>query len=72
MCVPNEVHQADLHFVSHDQIRCKTYKYALAVGDVASRYKDTDPITPKVSIEVAAELTHVSMNWTKLFQVDPE
>ena len=47
--VPNEVHQADLLFLPHN---CrprgrKTYKYALTVVDVASRYKEAEPLTSK-------------------------
>ena len=49
----NEVHQADLHFLPHDRLPrgClrsrKTYKYALTVLDVASRYKEAEPLTTK-------------------------
>ena len=38
--VPNEVHQADLLFLPHDG----GYKYALTVVDVASRYKQAEPL----------------------------
>ena len=40
--VPNEVHQADLLFLPHDRIGRKTFRYALTVIDVASRYKEAD------------------------------
>ena len=43
--VPNEVHQADLLFLPHDKVRRKTYKYVLTVVDVASRYKEAEPLT---------------------------
>ena len=43
---PNEIHQANLLFLSSD----KGYKYALAVVDVATRYKDVRPIKTKKSI----------------------
>ena len=50
---PNEIHQADLLFLPHDTVRRKTFKYALVVVDVASRYKDAEPLTSKESSEVA-------------------
>ena len=39
--VPNKVHQADLLYLPHDRPprSRKTFKYALTVVDVASRYK---------------------------------
>ena len=40
--VPNKVHQADLLFLPHDRVGRRTYKYALTVVDVASRYKEAD------------------------------
>ena len=68
--VPNEVHQADLLFVPHDKVRRKTYKYALTVVDVASRYKEAEPLTSKDSTKVAAALTRIysrgPMKWPKL------
>ena len=56
--VPNEVHQADLLFLPHDRLSRgrKTYKYALTVVDVASRYKEAEPLTTKESAEVATAL----------------
>ena len=44
---PNEIHQADLLFLPHDTVRRKTFKYALVVVDVASQYKDAEPLTSK-------------------------
>ena len=53
----NTVHQADLLFLPHDTIGrgrgLKTYKYALTVVDVASRFKEAEPLTSKDSTEVA-------------------
>ena len=49
----NAVHQADLLFLPHDTVNRKTYKYALTVVDVASRYKEAEPLTSKDSKEVA-------------------
>ena len=73
--VPNEVHQADLLFLPHDRVGRKTYKYALTVVDVASRYKEAEPLTSKESGEVAAALSRMykrgPLRWPKLLQVDP-
>ena len=44
---PNAVHQADLLFLPHDKVGRKTYKYALTVVDIASRYKEAEPLTDK-------------------------
>ncbi|KAK3737889.1 hypothetical protein QZH41_012860 [Actinostola sp. cb2023] len=74
---PNEVHQADLLFLPHDrpgQGR-KLYKYALTVVDVASRYKEAEPLATKEAKEVAAALERIykrsPLTWPKLLQVDP-
>ena len=78
--VPNEVHQADLLFLPHDSVpigrskRRKIYKYALTVVDVASRYKDAEPLSSKYSDEVAKAFTNIykrALKWPKLLQVDP-
>ena len=75
--VPNEVHQADLLFLPHDRpLRSrKTYKYALTVVDVASRYKEAEPLATKESAEVATAFSTIykrsRLKWPKLLQVDP-
>ena len=74
--VPNEVHQADLLFLPHDHpLRSrKTYKYALTVVDVASRYKEAEPLASKESAEVAKAFSTIYkrvLRWPKLLQVDP-
>ena len=74
--VPNEVHQADLLFLPHDRpLRSrKTYKYALTVVDVASRYKEAEPLATKESAEVAKAFSTIYkrvLRWPKLLQVDP-
>ena len=73
--VPNEVHQADLLFLPHDRVGRKTYKYALTVVDVASRYKEAQPLTSKGAAEVADALSRIytrgPLKWPKLLQVDP-
>ncbi|MCV6577313.1 MAG: hypothetical protein OIF58_16445, partial [Cohaesibacter sp.] len=52
---PNAVHQADLLFLPHDKLPLgrKVFKYALTVADVASRYKEAEPLTSKNSDEFA-------------------
>ncbi|KAK3727743.1 hypothetical protein QZH41_005205 [Actinostola sp. cb2023] len=75
--VPNEVHEADLLFLPHDRPGRgrKLYKYALTVVDVASRYKEAEPLATKESREVAAALEKIykwsHLSWPKLLQVDP-
>ncbi|MES9881870.1 MAG: DDE-type integrase/transposase/recombinase [Sedimenticola sp.] len=73
--VPNEVQQADLLFLPHDRVGRKTYKYALTVVDVASRYKEAEPLATKEAKEVAAAVeriyTRSPLKWPKLLQVDP-
>ena len=74
--VPNEVHQADLLFLPHDRPGKgkKLYKYALTVVDVASRYKEAEPLSSKSSEEVAKAFEKIYsrvLKWPKLLQVDP-
>ena len=59
MAVPNEVHQTDLLFLPHDPVRQKSFRYALAVVDVASRYKEAEPLTSKTASEVADNLARI-------------
>ena len=56
---PNEVHQADLLYLQHEKVGCKTYKYSLTIVDVASRNKEAEALTDKSSTEVAAALTRI-------------
>ena len=73
--VPNEVHQADLLFLPLDRVRQKTFHYALTVVDVASCYKEAEPLTSKTAAEVAEGLAQIYKRnpfrrpW--LLQVDP-
>jgi hypothetical protein len=75
--VPNEVHLADLLCLPHDRLphSRKTYKYALTVVDVASRYKEAEPLATKEAKEVADALSRMHkrspLSWLKLLQVDP-
>ena len=71
---PNEIHQADLLFLPHDTVRRKTFKYALVVVDVASRYKDAEPLTSKESSEVAKSFEKIysrKLKWPVRVIIDP-
>ena len=50
---PNDIHQADSFYLPHDKFRKKTYKYALNMVDVASRYKGSYQLATTNSKEVA-------------------
>ena len=50
---PNDIHQSDLLSLPHDNFKKKTYKYALNIVDVASRYKGSYQLTTKNAKEVA-------------------
>ena len=50
---PNNIHQADILYLPHDKFKKKTYKYALNISDVASRYKGSYQLTTKNAKEVA-------------------
>ena len=75
VAVPNEVHQADLLFLPHDRVGKRTFKYALTVVDVASRFKKAEPLTTKTAAEVADALSRIyrrgPLKWPKLLHVDP-
>ena len=75
LATPNSVHQADLLFLPHDKLRRKTYKYALTVVDIASRYKEAEPLTSKDSNEVAKAFQAIyrrsPLTWPQMLQVDP-
>ena len=71
---PNKIHQADLLFLPHDTYRKKTYKYALVVVDIASRYKDAETLTTKESSEVAKAFEKIysrKLKWPEILMVDP-
>ena len=50
---PNDIHQADILYLPHDKFERRTYKYALNVVDVPSRFKGSYQLTTKNSKEVA-------------------
>ena len=49
----NDIHQADILYLPHDKFKKKTYKYALNIVDVASRYKRSYQLATKNSKGVA-------------------
>ena len=75
VAVPNEVHHADLLFLPNDRVRRKTFRYALTVVDVTSRYKEAEPLNSRSAAEVADGLTRIykrsPLRWPKLLQDDP-
>ena len=50
---PNDIRQADILYLPHDKFKNKTYKYALNIVDVASRYKRSYQLATENSKEVA-------------------
>ena len=50
---PNDIHQSNHLSLPHDKFKKKTYKYALNIVDVASRYKGSYQLATKNSKEVA-------------------
>ena len=71
---PNQIHQADLLFLPHDRVGRKTYKYALVVVDVASRYKDSEALTSKESHEISKAFEKIysrKLKYPKTLMVDP-
>ena len=72
--VPNDTHQIDLLFLPHDTINKKKYKYALTIVDVASRFKEAEPLTDKSSKSVAIALEKIykrsPLHYPRLLQCD--
>ena len=71
---PNYIHQADLLFLTYDTVRRKTYKYALLVVDVASRYVDAEALTSKDSSRVAKAFERIysrNLTYPHTVIVDP-
>ena len=74
----NEVHQADLLFLPYDIAKIgrinKTFKYALTLVDLTTRYKEAEPPTSKNRTEVAKAFEKIysrHLKYPKLLQVDP-
>ena len=71
---PNQIHQADLLFLPHDKVGRKTYRYALVVIDIASRYKDAEALTAKDSSEITKGFEKIysrKLKWPHTVIVDP-
>ena len=72
--IPNSVHQADLIYLTHDEINGKVYKYCLCVCDVTSRYKGVCELEDRSSGNVAKAFRRIYRNtlliWPKILQVD--
>ena len=75
MATPNSVHQADFLFLPHDKLPRgrKIYKYAVTVVDVASHYKEAEPLTSKDSAQVAKAFQSIyrrsPLTWPQMLQV---
>ena len=71
---PNDIHQADILYLPHDKFKKKTYKYALNIVDVASRYKESYQLTTKNAKEVAQAFQWIyentPLNYQKTLIVD--
>ena len=71
---PNDIHQSDLLSLPHDKFKKKTYKYALNIVDVASRYKGSYQLTAKNSKKVAQAFQWIyentPLNYPKTLIVD--
>ena len=70
----NDIHQSDLLGLPHDKFKNKTYKYALNIVDVASRYKGSYQLNTKNAKEVAQALQWIyentPLNYPKTLIVD--
>ena len=71
---PNDTHQMDLLFLPNDKVGKKRYKYALTVVDMASRFKDAEPLSEKSASAVADALIKLykrgPLRYPKFVQVD--
>ena len=71
---PNDIHQADIPYLPHDKFKKKTYKYALNIVGVASRYKGSYQLTTKNAKEVAQAFQWIyentPLNYPKTLIVD--
>jgi len=71
---PNHTHQMDLLYLPHDTVRRKKFKYALTVVDIASRYKDAEPLTEKSAAAVSVALQEIyrrgPLTYPQIIQVD--
>ena len=72
--IPNGVHQTDILYLPHDTVGRKTYKYCLCIIDVASRYKDAEPLLDKTAAQTTAAIEKIykrgPLKFPNLIQVD--
>ena len=54
--IPNDTHQMDLLYLPYDKIGKKKYEYALTIVDIASRYKEAEPLTERSTNAAAIAL----------------
>ena len=70
----NDIRQSDLLSLPHDKLKKKTYKYALNIMGVASRYKGSYRLTSKFAKEVAQAFQWIyentALNYPKTLIVD--
>ena len=59
---PNDIHQADILYLPHDNFKKKVYKYALNIMDVASRYKGSYQLPNKNTKKVAQAFQWIYQN----------
>ena len=55
-----QFYQAELLFLPPDNVKHRTYKYALTVVDVASRLKDAEPLTDKTATQTMTAFSQIS------------
>ena len=71
---PKDIHQADILYLPHDKFERRTYKYALNVVNVASRYKGSYQLTTKNTKEGAQAFQwiyeNMPLNYPKALIVD--
>ena len=71
---PNDINQADILYLPHDKVKKKTYKYALNIVDVSSRYNGSYQLTTKKAKEVAQAFQWIyentQLNYPKTLIVD--
>ena len=71
---PNDIHQADILYLPHDKFKKKTYKYALNIVDVASRYKGPYQLATKNAKEAAQAFQWIyqntSLTYPKTLMID--
>ena len=65
---PNDIHPADILCLPHDKLKKRTYKYALNIVDVASRFKGSYQLATKNSKEVAQAFQWISENTPLTYQ----